>query len=181
MQELKTAHGGGAQSAGTILMSLYQQMHGRMTKAAMPLWVASGLVKPQRHREERDGPVPDEARRRGRDELFEQNPFLWVQQYLRPAVERLAKAQHISPETADQRHVLEPERRVRRLQHVLQGRRSTSATRSRSAGPTAATAAYQKLLKTDPTLAGPGAARRSGRTCWRRSASRSCRSWSPAP
>jgi hypothetical protein len=100
MQELRTGAGGGAQSAGTILMSLYQQMHGKMTKAAMPLWVQAGLVRPGDIVKNSTGQYQVKPGGVAGTPLFENDPYLWVQQYLRPGVERLMKARGITAETA---------------------------------------------------------------------------------
>lgn len=100
MQELKTGAGGGAQSAGTILMSLYQQMHGKMTKAAMPLWVDAGLVKSSDIVKNATGQYQVRPGGVAGTALFEQDPYLWVQKYLRPGVDRLMATKGITAETA---------------------------------------------------------------------------------
>jgi hypothetical protein len=181
MQELKTAHGGGAQSAGTILMSLYQQMHGRMTKAAMPLWVASGLVKPSDIVKNATGQYQMKPGAVAGHELFEQNPFLWVQQYLRPAVDRSGERPSTSaPETAINA-MFSNRNAAFGAYNMYFKAGAVRAGQGHDRRADGGYAAYQKLLKTDPTLAQPRRCTRSGRTCWRRSASRSCRAGRTAP
>lgn len=153
MQELKTAHGGGAQSAGTVLQSLYQQMHGRMTKAAMPLWVEGGLLKSSDIVRNATGQYQMKPGSVAGTELYEQNPFLWVQQYLRPAVAKI-QAQHagMSAETAI--NAMFSNRNAafgayNMFFKAAQYERDKTTISKADGGY----AAYQKLLKTDPTLA----------------------------
>jgi hypothetical protein len=152
MQELKTAHGGGAQSAGTVLMSLYQQMHGRMTKAAMPLWVASGLVKPSDIVKNATGQYQMKPGAVAGTRAFRAEPVPWVQQYLRPAVDRLAKAQGITPETAINAMFSNRNAAFGAYNMYFKAAQyeRDKLTIGRADG---SYGAYQKLLKTDPTLA----------------------------
>lgn len=155
MQELKTSGGGGtrgAQSAGTILMSLYQQMHGRMTKAAMPLWVQAGLIRPEDVVKNATGQFQIKPGAVAGTALFEQNPFLWVQKYLAPAVDRLAASRHISPETAINAMFSNRNAAFGAYNMYFKAaqyeRDKTTITKADGGF-----AAYQKLLRTDPTLA----------------------------
>lgn len=99
MQEMKAGRGG-ASSAGQGLFSLYQQVHGTMTKAAYENWIAGKLVAPQDvvknatgHWQMKPGAVKDLA-------LFEENPYAWVQKDLAPAVSRIVAMKHVTEETA---------------------------------------------------------------------------------
>lgn len=152
MQELKTAHGGGAQSAGTILMSLYQQMHGKMTKAAMPLWIESGLVRPQDVVKNATGSWQMKPGAVRGTDLFETNPYLWVQQYLRPAVDKLAAAKHITPETAINAMFSNRNAAFGAYNMYVKAAQydRDKLTITRADG---GYQAYAKLLKSDPTLA----------------------------
>ena len=157
MQELKTGagssgSGGGAQSAGTMLMSLYQQVHGRMTKSSMPLWVEGGLVRPQDVVKNQTGQYQMRPGSVAGTELFEQNPFLWIQQYLRPAVARIMAKEHISAESAI--NSMFSNRNAGFAAYNMyfkaaQYERDKATIGKADGGYTA----YQKLLKTDPTLA----------------------------
>jgi hypothetical protein len=153
MQELKTAHGGGAQSAGTILMSLYQQMHGRMTKAAMPLWVEGGLIKQSDVVKNATGQYQVKPGAVAGTDVFEKNPFQWVQQFLRPAVDRIMARDHVSAETAI--NAMFSNRNAafgayNMYFKAAQYERDKTTIGKADGGYTA----YNKLLKTDPTLAG---------------------------
>lgn len=99
MQEMKVGHGG-AQTAGTALMSFYQQAHGRMTKAAMPFWVASGLISPHDIVRTAGGQWQMKPGAVKGTSTLEANPFQWVQQYLAPGVARIMANKHVSAETA---------------------------------------------------------------------------------
>lgn len=152
MQELKTAHGGGAQSAGTILMSLYQQMHGKMTKAAMPLWVQSGLVKQSDVVKTSTGQYQVKPGAVAGTDVFEQNPYQWVQSYLRPAVDRLVAQKHISAETAINAMFSNRNAAFGAYNMYFKAAQydRDKATINKADG---GYGAFQKLLKTDPTLA----------------------------
>jgi hypothetical protein len=151
MQELKTASGGGAQTAGTALMSLYQQMHGRMTKAAMPLWVASGLVNASDVVRNGTGSwqmKPGAVKGTG---LEETNPFLWVQQYLRPAVDKMAAARHISTESVI--NSMFSNRNAAFAAYNMYTKAQQYDRDKQTIGQADSYSAYQKLLKTNPELA----------------------------
>ena len=152
MQELKTAHGGGAQSAGTIMQSLYQQMHGRMTKAAMPLWVQAGLVKPSDIVKNATGQFQMKPGAVAGTGVFEQNPYQWVQQFLGPAVAKLAVAKGISQESVVNAMFSNRNAAFGAYNMMVKSQQyeRDKVTISKADG---GYAAYQKLLKTDPTLA----------------------------
>lgn len=157
MQELKTGAGsgggaGGAQTAGTMLMSLYQQVRGRMTKASMPLWIEGGLVRPQDVVKNATGQYQMRPGSVAGTELFEQNPFQWVQQYLRPAVARVMAKEHISAESAI--NAMFSNRNAGFAAYNMYFKAAQYERDKTTIGKAdGGYAAYQRLLKTDPTLA----------------------------
>jgi hypothetical protein len=152
MQEMKTGQGG-AQTAGRAVLALYNQMHGRMTKAAMPLWVEGGLLKPSDVVKNATGNYQVKPGAVAGTELFETNPFLWVQQYLRPAIARIvATHKGMSDETAiNAMYSNQMAAFGAYNMYVKAGQyeRDKTTIGKADGGYTA----YQKLLKTDPTLA----------------------------
>lgn len=99
IQEVKSAGGGimgNASQAGTALMTLYSAVvEGKMPKASIPLWMATGLVKPSDvirnatgHWQARPGSI-EGAR------LFQSDPFQWAQM-VAPQLEGYARKHHLS-------------------------------------------------------------------------------------
>ena len=150
MQEVKTGNGG-AQSAGTILQSLYQQAHGRMTKAAMPLWVQSGLIHANDVVKNGTGSYQVKPGAVAGIGIEESNPYQWVQQYLRPAVDRLAAAKHLTPETvinsmfSNRMAAFGAYNMYTKAQQYDRDKKNINQADSLDA--------YNKLLKTNPELA----------------------------
>ncbi len=93
MQEAKTGHGGGgAQTVGTSLMSTYQAIiGGTLKKSALPLWMEAGLIKPSDVVRNSTGAMQLRPGAVRDGELFQANPYAWVQKDLAPAIERIVK------------------------------------------------------------------------------------------
>ena len=150
MQELKTG-AGGAQSAGTYLSTFSRAIHGHMQKAAMPLWIQSGLVAASDVVKNATGQYQMKPGSVRDTKLFEENPFAWVQKDLRPAVMAIMAKDHISLKSAvdgmfsDRNaaftafNMLTKAQQYERDKQTVQGADSINA--------------YQKLLKTNPELA----------------------------
>lgn len=99
MQEMKSGPKGTAQSAGTAMMSLYRVIHGRMEKAAAPLWEQLGLLNARDIVKNSGGAWQMKPGAIAGTEVFERNPLEWVAKYLAPNLDRVAKSQHISVES----------------------------------------------------------------------------------
>jgi hypothetical protein len=150
MQEMKVGQGG-AQTAGTALMSLYQQMHGQVTKSAMSNWIAGGLISQSDIIKNATGQYqmrPGAVHGIG---TFESNPFLWVQQYLRPAVDKITAKTHVSPETAIQS--MFSNRNAQFAAYTMYVKAQQFERDKTQIGQADSLGAYNKLLKTNPELA----------------------------
>lgn len=150
MQEMKAGKGG-ASSAGVALRTFDKAVHGRMQKSAMPLWIESGLISASDivknatgHWQMKPGAVKGIG-------LEESNPYLWVQQYLAPAVKKLTAKKHISEETAFNAMFSDPNAAFtaytfyKKAQQFERDKKLIQQANSMEA--------YDKLLKSDPVLA----------------------------
>lgn len=155
MQELKTGKGGGAQTAGTIMQSLYQQTHGRMTKASMPLWVQAGLVNQGDVVKNASGQWQVKPGAIKGISTFEANPYAWVQQYLRPGVDKLMRERGISAETAVNAMFSNRNAAFGAYTFLM---KATQFDRDRKLieQSKSSEGAYRSLLKTNPVLAEQG-------------------------
>lgn len=151
MQELKTAHGGGSQSAGTMLMSLYQAVNGRLTKASMPLWVQSGLVAQSDIVKNATGQfqMKPGAVKGYQEEAAD--PYLWVQTYLRPAIDRVTKARGITAEAAI--NSMFQNRNAAFAAYTFYNKAQQFERDRRTVEQAQGLGAYEQLLKTNPQLA----------------------------
>lgn len=150
MQEMKAGKGG-ASSAGVALRTFDKAVHGRMQKSAVPLWIESGLISSSDivknatgHWQMKPGAVKGIG-------LEESNPYLWVQQYLAPAIKKLTTMKHISEETAINAMFSDPNSAFtaytfyKKAQQFERDKKLISQANSMEA--------YDKLLKSDPVLA----------------------------
>lgn len=99
IQEVKAGGGGlmgNASQAGTALMTLYSTIvQGVVKKAAVPIWLATGLIKPSDIVRNATGGWQIRPGAVQGAQLFQQNPFEWAQM-VRPQLERYAKAHHMN-------------------------------------------------------------------------------------
>jgi hypothetical protein len=151
MQEMKTASGGGAQSAGTALMSFYQQAHGRMTKAAMPYWEMGGLVAPKDIVRNAGGQWQVKPGGVKNTSLLESNPYLWVQTTLRPAIDKISDKMHVSAETAI--NAMFSNRNAAFAAYNMYVKSQQYERDKKTIDQADSYEGYQKLLKTSPQLA----------------------------
>lgn len=99
IQEVKSAGGGmmgNASQAGTALMTLYSSIvQGKVPKSALPIWMATGLVKPSDVIRNATGQW--QVRPGGIEgaQLFQSDPFKWAQM-VAPQLERYAKSHHLN-------------------------------------------------------------------------------------
>ncbi len=98
MQEVKTGSGG-AQTAGTAVMSAYQAIvSGVLKKSSVPLWEAMGLIAPRDVVRNSGGGVQLRPGAVAQAQLFQANPYAWANQVLAPAVQRYGAAHNLSRE-----------------------------------------------------------------------------------
>lgn len=97
IQEFKTGKGGGASGAGNVIASTGAIVLGQMIpKDLISNWVAAGLIDPKKivdnpHDRTKSKILPGGVN--GQSEFS--NPELWAVKYVKPAIERLEKTQHI--------------------------------------------------------------------------------------
>jgi hypothetical protein len=152
MQEVKT-RGGGAQSAGTALMTSYQAViNGRIMKSALPVWEKMGLIDPRNVVRNATGSMQLRPGAVRQAQLFQENPFLWANQVLAPAIAAYAKGKNLNTE-----QVLAGMFRDRNTQWFFNTLINKAAQFKRDqdlikAGGSSK-AVYDKLVKTNPQLA----------------------------
>ncbi|MEX3628335.1 MAG: hypothetical protein VB138_01515 [Burkholderia sp.] len=152
MQEVKTKEGG-AQSAGTALMTTYQALiGGKLKKSAIPLWESMGLINPgdvvrnsTGQMQLKPGAVKDSA-------LFQANPYEWANKVLAPAIEAYGKKTGLNRE-----QVLSGmfgDRNAQWMMNTLIGK-AGQFERDRALVDSGLSGydTYQKLLKSNPQLA----------------------------
>jgi hypothetical protein len=99
IQEVKSASGGmmgNASQAGTALMTLYSSIvQGKIPKAALPIWLQTGLVRPSDIVRNATGGWQIRPGGVEGAHLFQSDPFLWAQS-VAPQLERYAKSHHLN-------------------------------------------------------------------------------------
>ena len=98
MQEVKTKEGG-AQSAGTALMTTYRALvQGVIKKSAIPVWEEMGLISPNNVVRNATGQMQLKPGAVKDVQMFQANPYEWANTVLAPAVERYGKAHNLNRE-----------------------------------------------------------------------------------
>lgn len=151
MQEVKTKEGG-AQSAGTALMTTYRAMiQGVVKKSAIPVWEELGWIKPSDVVRNATGQMQLKPGAMVDAQLFQSNPYEWATKHSAD-VERYGKAHGLNRE-----QVLSAAFGDRNAQWFMNTMMGKAAQFERdkelieSGGSSYDT--YQKLLKTNPQLA----------------------------
>lgn len=158
MQEVKTTGGtgggnGGTMTAGTALMTTYRALvQGVIKKSAIPLWEEMGLIDPRNVVHNSTGALQLKPGAVKDIQLFQQNPYLWANKVLAPAVNRYGAAHHLNTE-----QVLAGMMGDRNSQFFLNTmiRKAPQFERDRTLIESGlnSKATYDSLLKTNPLLA----------------------------
>jgi hypothetical protein len=91
--------GGGAQTAGTALMSTYGAViQGTLKKSAIPLWEQMGLINPSDVVKNSTGQMQLKPGAVKGAQLFQQNPYAWANQVLAPAIDAYGKSHGLNRE-----------------------------------------------------------------------------------
>lgn len=155
IQEVKSAGGGlmgNASQAGTALMTLYSSIvQGKMPKSSIPIWLATGLIKPSDiirnatgHWQIRPGGVEGA-------QLFQQDPFEWAQM-VAPQLKRYATAHHLN--MLQLISTMFSARNSQWMMNTLIAKAAQIERDSALIGHTPGNLAiYRSLLKTNPMLA----------------------------
>lgn len=152
IQEVKTK-GGGAQTAGTALMSTYSAViQGTLKKSAIPLWEQMGLINPGDVVKNSTGQMQLKPGAVKGAQLFQQNPYAWANQVLAPAIDAYGKSHGLNRE-----QVLSGMLGNRNAQWFLNTMigKSPQFERDREliASGGSSKQAYDRLLKSNPQLA----------------------------
>ncbi|HIQ17208.1 MAG TPA: hypothetical protein EYH41_04300 [Novosphingobium capsulatum] len=152
IQEVKTK-GGGAQTAGTALMSTYGAViQGTLKKSAIPLWEQMGLINPSDVVKNSTGQMQLKPGAVKGAQLFQQNPYAWANQVLAPAIDAYGKSRGLNRE-----QILSGMLGNRNAQWFLNTMigKSPQFERDREliASGGSSKQAYDRLLKSNPQLA----------------------------
>lgn len=152
MQEVKTG-AGGAQSAGTALMSAYQAIiAGVLKKSSVPVWEAMGLISPSDVVKNAGGGMQLKPGAVRGAQLFQANPYAWANQVLAPAIQSYGAAHGLNREQVITG--MFGNRNVQWLMNTLIGKAPQFERDRRlieSGGNSLTT--YQRLMKSNPQLA----------------------------
>lgn len=152
MQEVK-GKAGGAQSAGTALMTGYRAIvQGVVKKSSIPTWLEMGLIKPDDIVRNATGQYQIKPGGIKDAQLFQENPYAYANQVLAPAIASYGAKHHLNREQVIS--TLFGDRNAQWLVNTLIAK-APQFERDRklieSGGSSLDT--YQRLLKTNPQLA----------------------------
>ena len=152
MQEVKTKEGG-AQSAGTALMTTYQALiGGKLKKSSIPLWEAMGLINPGDVVKNATGQMQLKPGAVKDSQLLQSNPYEWANKVLAPAIENYGKKTGLNRE-----QVLSGmfgDRNAQWMMNTLIGKAPQFERDAKLVDSTPKSyEAYQKLLQSNPQLA----------------------------
>lgn len=152
MQEVKTKEGG-AQSAGTALMTTYRALvQGVIRKSAIPIWEQMGLIRPGDVVHNATGQLQLKPGAVKDVQLFQSNPFAWANTVLAPAIAKYGAAHHLNRE-----QVLSSMLGDRNAQWMLNTliAKAPQFERDRKLIETGGSSydTYQRLLQSNPQLA----------------------------
>jgi hypothetical protein len=152
MQEVKSKVGG-AQSAGTAWMTAYRAViQGIIKKSSIPVWESLGLISGNDVVKNSTGAMQLKPGAVKGAQLFQENPYVWAQTVLGPAVESYGKAHNLNREQT--LSAMFGDRNAQWFFNTLlakapQFERDKKLVNSTNDSFTA----YQELLKTNPQIA----------------------------
>jgi hypothetical protein len=154
IQEVKTGASGSGSTAGTALMSTYSAIIGGvLKKSAIPLWEAMGLISPSSVVKNSTGALQLKPGAVRGSALFQSNPYAWANEVLAPAIAAYGKSHGLNREQVISG--MFGNRNAQWLMNTLIAK-APQFERDRklieSGGNSYQT--YQRLLKTNPQLAG---------------------------
>ncbi len=152
IQEVKTK-GGGAQTAGTALMSTYAAViQGTLKKSAIPLWEQMGLINPSDVVKNSTGQMQLKPGAVKGAQLFQQSPYQWANEVLAPAIDAYSKSHGLNREQVISG--LFGNRNAQWFINTLIGKASQfERDRELIASGGSSKEAYDRLLKSNPQLA----------------------------
>lgn len=156
MQEVKTSgggSGGGAQTAGTALMTTYRALvQGVIKKSAIPVWEELGLISPKDVVRNSTGALQLKPGAVKDVQLFQSNPYEWANTVLAPAVAKYGAKHNLNREQV--LAAMFGDRNSQFFLNTLIGK-SAQFERDKSLIETGGGSkeTYEKLLQTNPQLA----------------------------